>query len=142
VPGFSDPLHWIELPGLRLLITLVFPPFLGPLDLWLAFLMRWRSGLAGARSGGGGAGACRRAVEVEVEEWGLAGACSGGGGAGAGRRAVEVEEWGLAGVCSGGGGAGAGRRAVEVAVCGLAGAHGGEVCPTCLRETRHQYAIH
>ena len=92
MPGFSDPLHWIELPRLWLLITLVFPPFLGPLDLWLAFLMRWRSGLAGARSGGGGAGAC--------------------------------------------------RRAVEVAVRGLAGAHGGEVCPTCLRETRHQYTIH
>ena len=39
MPGFSDLLHGIELPGLQLLITLALPPFLGPLDLWLAFLM-------------------------------------------------------------------------------------------------------
>lgn len=37
---FSDPLHGIELPRLRLLITLALLPFLGLLRLWVAYLTR------------------------------------------------------------------------------------------------------
>jgi hypothetical protein len=92
VPGFSDPLHWIELSGLQLLITLVFPPFLGPLDLWLAFLMWWRSGLAGTRSGGGGAGAqWRSGLAAGAVEEQAGGGARGGAGTG-GSRVGGIEE--------------------------------------------------
>jgi len=56
VPGFSDLLHGIEFPGLRLLITLALPRFLGPLDLWLAFLML----------GGEASGVVRRRDDAEA----------------------------------------------------------------------------
>ena len=52
VPRFSDPLHGIELPRLRLLVTLALPPFLGRLGLWVAYLTRRleASGVVGRRN--------------------------------------------------------------------------------------------